>query len=109
MLNETKCKEDLEPMYTYSKNISKIFLLILTCIEILQFLAKLQNAIWEKSFTELWEYCSKQNMCEVVMIFLGQAFFALQYQEEMDTRLLGYRLQDDFLGAYSLSWQNILN
>ena len=98
MQNEAKCKKDLEPIYTITKYISNIFLMILTCIEIVQFLAKLQNAIWEKSFSELLEYCSKQNMCEVLMIVLGQAFFGIQYKEGMDTRIFGYRLHEDFLG-----------
>ena len=59
MLNETKCKGDLEPIHTITKFISKIFLMILTCIEIVQFLAKLKNAIWEKSLSELQAYCSR--------------------------------------------------
>ena len=98
MLNETKCKKDLEPMHTITKYISWSFLGILTGVEILQFLTKLLNAVLEKSIYELWEYFSKQNMCEVLMLVLGQAFFAFQYREGLDGRFLGYRLQDDFLG-----------
>ena len=108
MQNEAKCKKDLEPIYTITKYISNIFLMILTCIEIVQFLAKLQNAIWEKSFSELLEYCSKQNMCEVLMIVLGQAFFGIQYKEGMDTRIFGYRLHEDFLGwTLFFAWMNL--
>ena len=97
MLNKTKCEEDLKPMYTITKFISWSFLGILTGIEILQIFAKLLNAVLEKSISELWEYFSKQNMCEVLMLVLGQVFFAFQYREGLDGRFLGYRLQDDFL------------
>ena len=105
ILNKTKCKEDLEPMLTITGFISWIFLGILTGIEILQFFAKLLNAILEKSASELWEYFSKQNMCEMFMLALGQAYFAFQRKEDMGSRLLGYGLQDDFLGwTLFLAW-----
>ena len=105
ILNKTKCKEDLEPTLKITKFISWMFLGILTGIEILQFFAKLLNAISEKSASELWEYFSKQNMCEMFMLAFGQAYFAFQRKEEMGSRWLGYRLQDDFLGwTLFLAW-----
>jgi hypothetical protein len=93
--DKTKCKEDLELILQITRFVSWSFLGILTIIEISQLFAKLLNAI---SVTEMWEYFSKQNMCEVLMLISGQAYFVFQLKEEMGSKLLGYRLQDDFLG-----------
>ena len=79
--DRTKCKEDLELILQITRFVSWSFLGILTAVEILQFFIKVVNAILAKSVSEFWEYFSKQNMCEVLMLVLGQTFFANQYKD----------------------------
>ena len=68
------CREGLEPMFTITRYSSWVILVILTGIEMLQFTTKLVTK-------ELWEYFSKQNVCEVLMLSLGQAFFVVQHND----------------------------
>ena len=95
--NETvkSCREGLEPMFTITKYSSWGILVILTGIEILQFIMKLVTK-------ELWEYFSKQNICEVLMISFGQAFFVVQYNDlKMGTQSLTER---DQLKCHLFGW-----
>ena len=75
----TNCGNGPVLMHEITRYFSWSFLWILTAIEILQFLTKLMMAISEKEVSELWEYFSKQNVCEVIMLGLCQIFFGLQY------------------------------
>ena len=87
--NETvkSCREGLEPRFTITRYSSWGILVILTGIEMLQFIMKLVTK-------ELWEYLSKQNICEVLMLSFGQAFFVVQYNDlKMSTQSLTERNQ----------------
>ena len=68
------CKQDVEPMFTITRYLTWGVLGILTGLEILQFITKLVTK-------ELCEYFSKQNVCEVLMLSLGQAFFVVQHND----------------------------
>ena len=68
------CKQDVEPMFMITRYLTWGLLGILTGLEILQFITKLVTK-------ELWEYLSKQNVCEVLMLSLGQAFFVVQHND----------------------------
>ena len=68
------CKQDVEPMFMISRYLTWGVVGILTGLEILQFIMKLVTK-------ELWDYFSKQNVCEVLMLSLGQAFFVVQHND----------------------------
>ena len=89
------CREGLEPMFTITRYSSWGILVILTGIEMLQFIMKLVTK-------ELWEYFSKQNICEVLMLSFGQAFFVVQHNDfKMVTQSLTER---DQLKRHLFGW-----
>ena len=77
-----------------------IFLCILTCYEILQFLSKLVAAIKGDGYSKLHEYYSQQNICEIIMLGLCQSFFIIRSmapelkneESELLMHLLGWSL-----------------
>ena len=101
--NKSNCGNGPELMHKVTRYFSWIFLWFLTGIEILQFLTKLMMAISEKDVSELWEYFSKQNVCEVIMLGLCQIFFGLQYNYLRGGEKPA--LIEDFLGwALFVAW-----
>ena len=98
--DEMGCKSNFQQTLMITSCTTWIFLCILTCYEILQFLSKLVAAIKGDGYSKFHEYYSQQNICEIIMLGLCQSFFIIRSmapelkneESELLMHLLGWSL-----------------
>ena len=91
-------QKNLLPVLIISKYLSLSFCVLLSILEILQFLGKVLNK-------ECKEYISVQNTCEVFMLCSSLIFFILQHLEHDSSKF-----QRHLLGwSIFLAWMNLTN
>ena len=99
--NEDKCKKKVEIYYELTKYICWGLVLVLSGMEILQFLSKVLT-------NEVGEYLTRQNILEVIMLIVAVAFFVIQFIEDRSTCPLQSKktgAQEHLLGwALFLAW-----
>ena len=99
--NEDKCKDKVEIYYELTRYICWGLVLVLSVMEILQFLSKVLT-------NEVGEYFTRQNILEVIMLIVAIAFFVVQFIEDRSTCPLQSKksgAQEHLLGwALFLAW-----
>ena len=98
--NENHCKSKILFTYHMTKYICWGLVFVLAIMEMLQLLSKVIDK-------EVWEYFTRQNMIEAIMLIIAIAFFVIQFIEDQSTtfQLEKSGAQEHLLGwALFLAW-----
>ena len=98
--NEDDCKKKVVVFYDFTKYVCWGLVLVLSGMEILQFVSKVLT-------NEVGEYFTRQNILEAIMLIVAVAFFVVQFIEDRSTCMQSEKsgAQEHLLGwALFFAW-----